>query len=148
MSASSSTHVGLVLGVGILAQMSMRADEGGAGHYLPGAVSSFADSVPPKEAIAAAYNVLCYNGDASISRPIPIAGLVTAGLKTTTWAHGLALLWRPPVELGERWSYALSAVVPYVSSDVSAEVKVGQMAVQRSSSTSGLGDIFFDSFDA
>ena len=146
MSASSSTHVGLVLcvgilGQGILGQMSMRAEEGGAGHYLPGAVSSFADSVPPKEAIAAAYNLVCYDGGASVSRPIPVAGLVTVGLKTTTWAHGLALLWRPPVELGERWSYALSAMVPYVASDVSAELKVGQMAVQRSSSISGLGDV-------
>jgi hypothetical protein len=56
------------------------------------------------------------------------------------------VLWRPPVDLGEKWSYAMSATIPVLTMDVSANVLVagpggGQVAVKRSDRQSGLGDI-------
>ena len=56
------------------------------------------------------------------------------------------MLWRPPLTLGENWSYAMSATIPYVSLDVNANVNLvlptglaGSAA--QSSSVTALGDV-------
>lgn len=126
---------------GIFLQPSVQAEEGGSGHYMSGAMSSFVDSVPLKETFIARYNMVYYTGDVAASVPLPIAGMPTAGAEATSWAHGLTLLWRPPIELGERWSYALSATVPFVSLDVTADVTAGATTTRRSSDVMGLGDV-------
>ena len=118
-----------------------QAEEGGSGHYIPGSMSSFADSVPPEEAVVVRYNFLTYDGAYSKSQPLPIAGLNALGVDAESMAQGLTLLWRPPVELAEGLSYALSATIPYVWMDVSAEVKSGAGTVRRSSTVDGLGDL-------
>ena len=117
------------------------AEEGGSGHYVPGAMSSFADSVPPREAFVARYNLLYYNGSVAANQPLPIAGVQTVGADATSWAHGLTLLWRPPIDLGDQWSYAFSATVPFMWLDVTANVSAGTNTVKRTSSINGLGDI-------
>ena len=118
-----------------------QAEEGGSGHYMPGSISDFVDGVPPKETFVVRYNLLYYNGSVSANPPLPIAALKTLGADATIWAHGLTLLWRPPIDLGERWSYALSTTVPFMWADVSAKVVAGTTTVRRSSSVNGLGDI-------
>ncbi len=123
-------------GCGILLQSPLEAEEGGSGHYMPGSMSSFVDAVPPRETFIARYNMVYYNGDIGANQPLPIAGVQTVGAEATSWAHGVTLLWRPPIELGNRWSYALSATVPFVWMDVTA--KVNTVAV--TSSVNGLGD--------
>jgi hypothetical protein len=126
---------------GILLQPSLEAEEGGSGHYVPGSMSSFVDSVPLKETFIARYNMVYYDGDISANQPLPIAGVQTVGAEATSWAQGVTLLWRPPIDLGERWSYALSATVPFVSLDVTANVTAGATTVRRSSDVNGLGDV-------
>ena len=121
------------------------AEEGGSGHYLPGSMASFVDGVPLKETFIVRANVVNYNGSISAKKPIPIGGRTTLGADATSWAYGLSLLWRPPVEIGKDWSYAMSATIPYMVMDVSADVEIEagnvSSAVSRSSSTNGLGDI-------
>jgi hypothetical protein len=119
----------------------LRGEEGGSGHYLPGAMASFVDGVPPKETFIARYNMVYYSGDIAANEPLPIAGVNTLGADATSWAHGLSLLWRPALELGERWSYAMSATIPYVWMDVTANVTAGGTSVRRTSSLDGLGDV-------
>ena len=119
----------------------LRAEEGGSGHYLPGAMASFVDGVPPKETFIARYNMVYYNGDIAANEPLPIAGVNTLGADATSWAHGVSLLWRPALELGERWSYAMSATIPFVWMDVTANVTAGGTRVRRTSSLEGLGDV-------
>jgi hypothetical protein len=128
-------------GCGLLLQPSLKAEEGGSGHYLPGSMSSFVDGVPPKETFIARYNLVYYNGDVAANEPLPIAGVQTVGAEATSWAHGLSLLWRPPLDLGERWSYAFSATVPFVWMDVAANVTAGTNTVRRASSVNSLGDV-------
>jgi len=70
-----------------------------------------------------------------------MAAVQTLGADATIWGHGLTFLWRPPIDLGDRWSYALSTTVPFMWADVSANVVVGPTTVRRSSSVNGLGDI-------
>jgi hypothetical protein len=121
------------------------AEEGGSGHYLPGSMASFVDGVPLKETFIVRANVVNYNGSISAKKPIPIGGRTTLGADATSWAYGLSLLWRPPLEIGKDWSYAMSATIPYMVMDVSADVEIEagnvSSAVSRSSSTNGLGDI-------
>ena len=119
----------------------LRAEEGGTGHYMPGSMSSFVDGVPAQETVIVRNNLLYYNGSVGATVPLPIAGQSTLGASANSWGVGLTFLWRPPVELGEHWSYAISTTVPYVWVDVSAMVASGANSVRRSSTVNGLGDI-------
>ncbi|MGO8738884.1 SphA family protein [Rhodoblastus sp.] len=96
------------------------AEEGGSGHYLPGSIASFIDAAPLDETFIVRFNGLNYLGSASAERPIPFAGVAAAGAKADVWGAGLTLLWRPPIDLGGKWSYAMSMTIPYLSSDISA----------------------------
>jgi hypothetical protein len=133
----------IALGVVLLAIMSFVtvAEEGGTGHYVPGSMASFVDGVPPRETFIARYNFLYYNGSVSANVPLPIGGQSTLGASATSWASGLSLLWRPPLDLGDRWSYALSVTVPYLWVDVSANVTAGPITGQRSSRINSIGDL-------
>jgi hypothetical protein len=122
------------------------AEEGGSGHYLPGSMSSFMDSVPTGETVIARLNALHYDGSFAKDLVVPIAGLRAGGVDAESFAAGLTLLWRPPVDLGENWSYAMSATAPWVWMDVSANIEVmlpggGPASIRRSDSVDGLGDI-------
>jgi hypothetical protein len=98
--------------------------------------------VPPKETFTTRYNMVYYNGGIAANEPLPIIPFVnTLGAEATSWAHGLSLLWRPPLDLGDHWSHAMSATIPFVWMDVSANVTAGGMTGQRSSKEDGLGDI-------
>jgi len=130
-----------LIGSAILLQPSLKAEEGGSGHYMPGSMSSFMDGVPAKETFITRYNLLYYSGSISANQPLPIAAVQTLGADAKIWAHGLTLLWRPPIDLGDRWSYALSSTVPFMWADVSANVVVGSNTVRRTSDVNGLGDI-------
>jgi hypothetical protein len=126
----------------ILLSSAIHAEEGGTGHYLPGSMASFVDGVPAQEAFIARYNFAFWDAEASARREIPIAGLLTAGADLTSYANGISLLWRPPFgELGDSWSYAMSATIPYVDVDISADILTPLGAVRREDDISGIGDI-------
>jgi hypothetical protein len=150
-----SKHITLALAAMLGASFtpSLRAEEGGSGHYLPGSMSSFVDAVPPSETFIARLNYLFYNGSYS-GNPLPFARFAAFDVDASSHAAGLTLLWRPPIDLGEKWSFALSATVPYVwldvSADVTAKVTLGRgtnfsrtltRTVRQSDSVSGIGDI-------
>ncbi|MBS1212500.1 MAG: hypothetical protein H6R26_1117 [Proteobacteria bacterium] len=121
------------------------AEEGGSGHYLPGAISSFVDSVPLSETFIARLNVVHYDGDLSKTLSVPIAGNTVAGARAKSDAIGLTFAWRPSWGGESAWSYAMSATIPFVWMDVSGDVEINvgpkTVSVQRSDSVSGLGDI-------
>ena len=135
----------LIAGVCWLAG-SAAAEEGGSGHYLPGSMASFVDGDPaegrPSSSARTSSTTTATSMPASRSRS---GDGPTLGADATSWAYGLSLLWRPPVEIGKDWSYAMSATIPYVVMDVSADVEAAagnvSSAVSRSSTSNGLGDI-------
>lgn len=129
-------------GVVLVARLA-QAEEGGSSHYVPGSMASFADAVPPQEAVVVRYNYLSYDGSFEKSQPLPVAGLKAVGVDAESLAQGLTLLWRPPFEMGTGFSYAVSATIPYVWMDVSATVDSALGSARRSSSVDGLGDIVF-----
>jgi len=117
------------------------AEEGGSGHYLPGSMASFIDGVPLKEAFLMRANIVYYNGSIGADKPLPIAGRTTLGASASSWGFGLTVLWRPPLDLGERWSYAMSATIPYLLMDVDVAATGTPGSLSSFSSTNGLGDI-------
>lgn len=100
------------------------------------------DGVPADETFIARYNFAYWDAGLDLDRVLPIAGLLTAGADVTTYANGLTLLWRPPFgEINDCWSYAMSATVPYVDLEISANVITPLGTVRRSDDISGIGDI-------
>ena len=142
---SNGVGLAVVMSALVVAQRTL-AEEGGSGHYVPGSMASFVDAVPPAETFVVRYNYLNYDGSFSKEQPLPIAGLNAVGVDAKSQAHGLTMLWRPPVELGTGLSYALSATIPYVWMDVSAQVDAtgpqgAPLSTRRTSKLDGLGDI-------
>lgn len=125
------------------ASSQLLAEEGGSGHYLPGSMASFMDSVPLTETFLVRYNLVNYEGSVGANRAIPIAGQAAIDADVSSWGHGLTILWRPPLDLGEKWSYALSATIPVMLLDVTAQVAVapGGPAFNRDDDVSALGDV-------
>lgn len=121
------------------------AEEGGSGHYLPGSMASSIDGVPLEETFLTRLNVINYSGDFKKKNiTIPIAGLAATEVNVESQAIGLTMLWRPPLDIGKRWSYAMSATIPYVFINVQATVNSqGSISgiVRREDSSNGLGDI-------
>ena len=124
---------------------SVLAEEGGSGHYFPGSMSSFIDGVPQDEELILRLNVLEYAGDFDDDVRVPIAGLAALDVEVDSVAVGLTGLWRPPIALGESWSYAAAVTVPFVEIDVEADVGLPAdpqgRTVRRSDTDSGLGDV-------
>lgn len=120
-------------------QPSLQAEEGGTGHYLPGAIASFVDGTPSAPTFVTRLNGIYYDG--SFGGALPMAGLAPVNVDAQSYAAGLTLLWRPKLELAPGLSYALSTTVPYVWLDVKGDFTAGATTVRRSSSENGLGDI-------
>ena len=139
------TRIVLALLVSGLIVSVIHAEEGGSGHYMPGSMSSFVDGVPTEPTFIARLNYLHYSGDTSIDRSIPIAGMTALNVDAESDAYGLTLLWAPDWSMGKKWSYAMSATIPWVSMEVAADVAASPgdnvRSVRRSDRESGLGDI-------
>lgn len=135
---------GLLLAL-LLTSLNAISEEGGNGHYFPGSMSSFIDGVPAEETLIFRLNVLNYDGEFDSDVRVPIAGLAALDVEVESSAVGLTGLWRPPIEFGERWSYAAAVTVPFMDLEVNADVAIPQdpqgRAVRRSDSDSGLGDV-------
>ena len=141
--SSYSLHV-LILLLLILASAT-HAEEGGSGHYMPGSMASFMDGVPAEPGFIARLNYLHYSGSTGIDRSLPIAGLTVADVDAVSDAFGLTLLWAPDWKMGENWSYAMSATIPWLSMEVEASLENASFGkpqtIRRSDRESGLGDI-------
>jgi hypothetical protein len=138
--------VGLAVAGSLAMGGSAKAEEGGSGHYLPGSIASFIDAVPGGETFIVRLNGLGYVGSAGVTQRLPFSGKAVVAPKAEIWGGGVTLLWRPPVELGEGWSYAMSATVPYISSDITAKGTAAfangpSVAAARSGTTTDFGDV-------
>ncbi len=99
----------------------LHAEEGGSGHYMPGSMASFADGVPTDSTFIARINYIYYDGGIDVNRSIPIAGMSALHANAKSNALGLTVLWAPDWDIGEKWTYAMSATLPWVSIEVEAD---------------------------
>jgi len=115
-----------------------RAAEGGAGHYVPGALATLIDLPPTQPGWVVETAYLRYDGDISVD--IPIAGLDAASLDVDVDSFLLGGFYTFELP-GEGLYYSLGGFVPYVWMDAKAEVRAAVGTVSRRDSTSGIGDI-------
>jgi hypothetical protein len=106
----------------VLALQPAIAEEGGSGHYMPGSMSSFIDGVPGDPVFVVRGQIVTYDGTVAINRSIPIAGQAVANASAESVAVALTLLWAPEWDLGDKWSYAMTATIPWVDIKVSGDV--------------------------
>ena len=116
------------------------AAEGGVGHALPGGMATLIDRPPTKPGWVVEPIYLHYEGSASASRAIPIAGSLAAGLTASSDALMLGGLYTfTPTPLGAH--YSLGAYVPYVWTSVSAQLDTPLGTVRRRDRAAGFGDL-------
>ncbi|MGH9400055.1 MAG: SphA family protein [Thermoanaerobaculia bacterium] len=117
-----------------------RGEEGGSGHYMPGAAASFADALLGRPGFAAANFFTFYDGSAS--RPLPVAGLLTATLEARVYADTVVLIYETPARILGGY-YAVCAAVPFVRVDVKGTL-TGPLpgpGLSKADSASGIGDL-------
>lgn len=117
-----------------------QAEEGGAGHYVPGGVASLIDLPPTKGGWVLETMYIRYEGDASASRSLPVAGLLTGGLQVTSEAITVGSLYTFDEKFLGGY-YSLGAFLPYVDINVGAQVTVRNRTLSRSDEVSGVGDL-------
>ncbi len=123
----------------------LHAEEGGTGHYMPGSMASFADGIPKDPTFIARFNYIHYDGDVQANRSIPIAGMSVLDANAKSDVYGLTMLWAPDWDMGEKWSYAMSATMPWISVKVEADGETSPSGKTLTGSLSdkenGFGDI-------
>ncbi|MFK5922655.1 MAG: transporter [Verrucomicrobiota bacterium] len=117
-----------------------QAEEGGAGHYIPGGVASLIDLPPTKGGWVLETMYLHYDGDASAAKTLPVAGVLAGGLSATSDAVTVGSLYTFDQKfLGAH--YSLGAFLPYVWMDVSANVTLTGRSRIRTDKADGIGDL-------
>lgn len=119
------------------------AEEGGTGHYMPGSMASFMDGVSPTKTFILRYNLIYYRGSVGPTVSLPIAGESTLGAGAGSWAHGVTAFWTPG-KFSDKWTFAMSATIPFVFTDVTATIERangGSGGFSRSDNTGGIGDV-------
>ena len=145
MNTFAKTSVLTAIAASLACAVPVCAEEGGSGHYLPGSMASFIDSVPPSPVVLMRLNIINYEGSAAPKLTLPVAGLLCSDLDATVTGYGLTFLWRPAfIDLGEGWSYAMSTTIPLITSEVSASAVTSRIPGRRvalDDDETGLGDI-------
>ena len=127
--------------------LSTHAEEGGSGHYMPGAAASFIDTLPGKSGLAIANFFNFYDASASVSK---LGGLITAGLDATAYSDTVVALYQTPLKLLGGY-YAVGAAIPFVWMKARGEAQLtgplGQTITRTVRDTAGgIGDIMFYPF--
>lgn len=125
-----------------LATAMVQAEEGGSGHYMPGATASFIDALPGKPAFVLANLYVNYDGTASGSVPIDFGGQAVLGAHAVANADTVVGLYQTSVQL-LGGTYAAGVAIPFVSLEVTGTVGIGPLTHVVHDRTSGLGDIMF-----
>jgi len=119
----------------------LKAEEGGAGHYVPGGLATLIDLPPTQPGWVVQPLFLHYEGEASRSRAFPIAGVVSAGLeaKSDVFVLGAIYTFEPKV-LGAY--YSVGAYLPYMWMEVTADLsRPPLVSLSRTDSINGVSDI-------
>lgn len=129
----------------VLASIPLGAEEGGAGHYIPGSFATSLDITPTEPGFSLGTDLVLYSGDFGGQRSLPLGGVLRSGLDAdiALWDIAMAYTFEPKV-LGA--SYTVGVSLPFLWVDVEADAAVtgprGRTRGRRlSQSASGLTDM-------
>ncbi len=125
----------------------VRAEQGGSAHYIPGSEASFIDAFPGKPGGLAVLNYFTYyDASAGAGKVLPIGGLLSADTHATVYADTLAAFYQAPWKvLGG--GLAFGVAVPYVWLEVDGQAqRIGSggepgPAFAARDTASGIGDM-------
>jgi len=129
--------------VAALIPPTVRAEEGGSGHYMPGAAASFIDVLPGRTSVAAVPTYTYYEGEASGGRRIPIIGGTALRLDAKVHALSVPIIYQTPIEL-LGGHYAVGAVLPLARVETTGTLTFANTNLPsglRRDTATGLGDI-------
>jgi hypothetical protein len=127
----------------LVGPLAAQAEEGGLGHYTPGANASFIDALPGHEGLAVANFFLYYPASAGFR--LPLAGLISVSLDATAYADSIVAVYQTPLQL-LGGSYAFGGVFTAVWMDVSGTIEAGSGTRTASDSLSGIADLLLYPF--
>lgn len=134
----------------ILLPFAAHAEEGGSGHYAPGANASFIDALPGKPGLAIANYFNYYDGNANGSMKLPVGGRATGHLEATAYSNTILALYQTPFQLLGGY-YAVGAAIPYVWMEAKGTAYFptpggGTVTRYKRDSANGIGDILLYPF--
>ena len=137
----------LITGMLTLIAITGRAEQAGAGHYIPGATASFIDMTTDIPGLAAMNIFLDYNNaNADASHGLPFGGALALNVNANATADSVFMMYTfEPLILGGH--YAIAAAPGYVAQTVKASGTIDIQGVTINKSVSqtaqGFGDIEF-----
>ena len=142
--------LGALMAAAILVPLSTHAEEGGSGHYAPGATADFIDTLPGKPGLEIANFFNFYNGNAEFSQRLPFGGLITGGIDATCYSDTVVAVYETPLKLLGGY-YAVGVTIPFVWMRANGKAQVTGPLGNTITSTvrdkaSGIGDIMFYPF--
>ena len=123
------------------------AEQGGSGHYTPGATASFIDAAPDQPGLAVLNIFLDYdNANFDASHGLPEGSEIALNVNANVQADSVLGFWTfTPEILGAH--YSVGTAIPYVWADVKATGTIatpgGPVSASKSDWTTGIGDIEF-----
>ncbi len=131
--------LGITTAIGFLPSAT-HAEEGGSGHYMPGATASFIDALPGRESFAYLNDFTFYGGSVDRGRTLQLGGVIALNIDATVYADTSILLYQSSWKfLGGQ--YAAGVVIPYVWMEVKGDVQAGPISRSRRDTVDGFGDI-------
>jgi len=116
------------------------AEEGGGGHYAPGAVATLIDLLPTDPGFILEPIYLNYSGDAEASATFPIAGRIAANFDAEVNSFTLGAIYTfDRTVLGAHYTAAI--YVPYLWMEVTARLSSRFGSIGRKDKEDGFGDI-------
>jgi hypothetical protein len=115
-----------------------RGEEGGSGHYAPGEMASFFDTLPPKPGLAVGNYFMYYDGSASSI--LPFGGELTLDSHAQAYSDSLMVMYETNLKLlGGNFVPAVG--IPYVWLEVDGKINGPLGPVGARDTADGLGDI-------
>lgn len=126
-----------------VAALPAAATEGALGRSITGVqIQAYAGIVPPEPGMQWSLGYVHYDGEIGASRPAPIAGQVSLGLRADIdlWSATGVYIW--PTGEG-RWNFASMVTAPYILPKVTATLDAGAAQRRVSDSASDWFDLYF-----
>jgi len=116
--------------------VTVSAEEGGAGHYLPGSAATLVDVAPSESGWVIQPLFLFYDAEFDGSRTLPVGGVVSTGLDVSVSSFTIGVIHSFETKVMGA-TYSAGVYLPFVSMDVAGTV--GDFSL--TDSVSGLSDI-------
>jgi hypothetical protein len=139
----------LLLDVLLCLPLSLDAEEGGSGLYVPGAYASLFNITPNKPGFAVGDAFYFYKGDVLGNSTLSFGGLLATKIDANIYFEGISLAYTfSPTILGAHYTAAVT--VPYIWLNVQAKVSInprvfaiGSLSKTVSDSANGVSDMAF-----